>query len=136
MGSRMRGSGIRIAAATVAAIGVVLVACFGSAFATRTVKLASHVSIKSHHNTTFTGRVGWPLSEPGNERAVTRRGRRSSCPRNGGDCPALLDMPGAVAEQVSAEADAAVGSRLHPRPRPRGGCFALRPAPGLRRSLP
>jgi hypothetical protein len=57
MGSRMRGSGIRIAAATVAVIGVVLVACFGSAFATRTVKLASHISIKSHHNTTFTGRV-------------------------------------------------------------------------------
>lgn len=57
MGSRIRGSGIRIAAATVAVIGVVLIASFGSAFATRTVKLASHISIKSHHNTTFTGRV-------------------------------------------------------------------------------
>jgi hypothetical protein len=53
----MRGSGIRIAAATIAVIGVVLVACSGSAFATRTVKLASQISIKSHHNTTFTGRV-------------------------------------------------------------------------------
>ena len=38
-------------------MGVVLVACFGSAYATRTVKLASHISIKSDHNTTFTGRV-------------------------------------------------------------------------------
>jgi hypothetical protein len=57
MGSRRRGSGIGIAAATVAVMGVVLVACFGSAYATRTVTLASHISIKSHHNTTFTGRV-------------------------------------------------------------------------------
>ena len=57
MGSRRRGSSIRIAAATVAVMGVVLVACFGSAYATRTVKLASHTSIKSDHNTTFTGKV-------------------------------------------------------------------------------
>jgi hypothetical protein len=57
MRSRRRGSSVRIAAATVAVMGVVLVACFGSAYATRTVKLASHISIKSDHNTTFTGRV-------------------------------------------------------------------------------
>ena len=57
MGSRRRGSSIRIAAATVAVMSVVLVACFGSAYATRTVKLASHISIKSDHNTTFSGRV-------------------------------------------------------------------------------
>ena len=41
----------------VAVILVVLVGCVGSAYATRTVKLASHISIRSHHNTTFTGRV-------------------------------------------------------------------------------
>ena len=57
MGSRMKGSSIRIAATTVAVVGVVLLACFASAYATRTVKLASHISIKSDHNTTFTGRV-------------------------------------------------------------------------------
>jgi hypothetical protein len=38
-------------------MGVVLVASFGSAYATYTVQLASHISIKSDHNTTFTGRV-------------------------------------------------------------------------------
>jgi hypothetical protein len=48
---------VRIAALAVAVMGVVVVACVGSAYATRTVKLASHISIKSHHNTTFTGRV-------------------------------------------------------------------------------
>jgi hypothetical protein len=48
---------VRIAVATVAVLGVVVVACVGSAYATRTVKLASQISIKSHHNTTFTGRV-------------------------------------------------------------------------------
>src|ERR1700722_10929106 len=53
MGSRRRSSSIRIAA-TVAVMGVV---CFGSAYAARTVELASHISIKSDHNTTFTGRV-------------------------------------------------------------------------------
>ena len=57
MGWRQRVSGIRIATAAVAAMGVVLVVCFGSAYATRTVRLASHVSIKSRHNTTFTGTV-------------------------------------------------------------------------------
>ncbi|HLY48434.1 MAG TPA: hypothetical protein VKR21_04500 [Solirubrobacteraceae bacterium] len=40
-----------------AVIGVALVASFGSAFATNTVTVVSHISIKSHHNTTFTGRV-------------------------------------------------------------------------------
>jgi hypothetical protein len=66
----MRGSGLRITAATVAVMGMALVACFGSAYATRTVKVASHISIKSDHNTTFTGRV---TSHPGCEdgRAVT-----------------------------------------------------------------
>ncbi len=48
---------IRIAAATLVAMAVALFACFGSAYATRTVRLASHISIRSHHNTTFTGRV-------------------------------------------------------------------------------
>lgn len=57
MRSRIRTSSIRIAAATVAVMGVALVGCFGSAYATRTVKLTSHLSIKSDHNTTFTGRV-------------------------------------------------------------------------------
>jgi hypothetical protein len=57
MGWRRRGLGIRIAVATVVVMGFVLVACFGPAYATRTVKLASHISIRSHHNTTFTGRV-------------------------------------------------------------------------------
>jgi hypothetical protein len=64
MGSRLKASSIRTVAATVAVMGVVLVACFGSAYATRTVKVASHISIKSHHNTTFTGRV---TSHPGCE---------------------------------------------------------------------
>ena len=57
MGSHLRGSSTRLATATVAVIGLMLVACFGSAYATRTVTLASHISIKSDHNTTFTGRV-------------------------------------------------------------------------------
>jgi len=57
MVSRLKGSSIRIAVVTVAVMGVVLIACFGSADATRSVKLASHISIKSDHNTTFTGRV-------------------------------------------------------------------------------
>ena len=57
MGSRRRGSAIRIATATIALMGVVFVVCFGSAYATRVVTLASHISITSHHNTTFTGRV-------------------------------------------------------------------------------
>ena len=58
-----RGSSVRVVAATVAVMGVVLVAGFGSAYATRTVKVASHVSIKSHHDGTFTGRV--TSSDPG-----------------------------------------------------------------------
>lgn len=62
MGSRTRDLSIRIAAVTVAVMGVVLVASFGSAYATRTVNVVSHISIKSHHNTTFTGRV---KSHPG-----------------------------------------------------------------------
>jgi hypothetical protein len=53
----MRRSSIVIAAATVAVIGVVLVVWFGTAYATRIVNVPSHISIKSHHNTTFTGRV-------------------------------------------------------------------------------
>jgi hypothetical protein len=57
MGSPQRISRLRIAAATAAVMGVALVACFGSAYATRTVTIGSHVSIRSHHNTTFTGRV-------------------------------------------------------------------------------
>jgi hypothetical protein len=57
MGSRWKGSGIRIAVASFAVMGVVLVGCFGSAYATRTVRLSSRISIKSDHNTTFTGRV-------------------------------------------------------------------------------
>lgn len=63
---------MRIAGATVVVIGVVLLACFGSAYAQpRIVKVASHISIKSHHNTTFTGRV--TSSDPGcvDERRVT-----------------------------------------------------------------
>jgi hypothetical protein len=64
MGSRMRSSSIRTVAATIAVMGVVLAACIGSAYATRTVRVASHISIKSHHNTTFTGRV---RSHPGCE---------------------------------------------------------------------
>jgi hypothetical protein len=64
MAWRMRGSSIRTAAATVGVMGVVLVACFGSAYGTRTVMVASHISIKSHHNTTFTGGV---TSHPGCE---------------------------------------------------------------------
>lgn len=71
MRSRLRGSSIRIAAATVAVMGVVLVACFGSADATRTVKLASHISIKSGHNTTFTGRVTSSNAACENARKVT-----------------------------------------------------------------
>jgi hypothetical protein len=71
MSSRLRGSSIRITAATVAVTGVVLVACFGSADATRTVKLASHISIKSDHNTTFTGRVGSSNAACDNARKVT-----------------------------------------------------------------
>jgi hypothetical protein len=71
MSSRLRGSSIRIAAATVAVLGVVLVACFGSADATRTVKLASHISIKSDHNTTFTGRVSSSNTACDNARKVT-----------------------------------------------------------------
>jgi hypothetical protein len=58
---------MRIAAVTVAVMGVVLVAGLDAAYATRTVKLASHISIKSHHNTTFTGRV--TSSNPGCEDA-------------------------------------------------------------------
>jgi hypothetical protein len=57
---------MRIVLGTVVCV-VVLVACFGSAYATRTVKLASHISIKSHHDTTFTGRV--TSSNPGCEDA-------------------------------------------------------------------
>lgn len=65
MGSLRRGSNIRRIAA--AATVLVLIACAGSAYATRTVTLASHISIKSHHNTTFTGRV--TSSNPGCEAA-------------------------------------------------------------------
>src|SRR5947208_1570209 len=57
MGSRMRGSSIRLAVATVTVMGVLFVVFFGSAYGTRTVKVASHISIKSHHDTTFSGRV-------------------------------------------------------------------------------
>lgn len=67
MGSLRRTSSRRIAAVTVAVMGVVLVACLDAAYATRTVKLASHNSIKSHHNTTFTDRV--TSSNPGCEDA-------------------------------------------------------------------
>jgi hypothetical protein len=35
-----------------------------------------------------------------------------SVPRNGGEWPALSDIPVAVAEQAAAEADGAAGSRL------------------------
>jgi hypothetical protein len=59
--------GIKIPAATLAVTGVVLVASLGSADATRIVTFASHISIKSHHNTTFTGRV--TSSNPGCEAA-------------------------------------------------------------------
>lgn len=48
---------MKIAAATVTAVGVMLVVCLGSAFASRTVSFPSHISIRSHHNTVFTGRV-------------------------------------------------------------------------------
>ena len=57
MGWPRTAAGIRITAGMVAVILVVLVGCVGLAYATRTVKLASHISIRSHHNTTFTGRV-------------------------------------------------------------------------------
>lgn len=63
MGSLRRISSIRLAAATVAAMGVALVVCVGSAYATRIVTVPSHISIKSDHNTTFTGRV--TSSDPG-----------------------------------------------------------------------
>lgn len=62
-GSLRRGSSITIAAAVVAAMGVMLVAGFGSAYASRIVKVASHITIKSHHNGTFTGRI--TSSDPG-----------------------------------------------------------------------
>ena len=39
-------------------------------------------------------------------------GVRARFPRNGGDCPALSDLPVGIAEQVSAEAHDAAGSRL------------------------
>jgi hypothetical protein len=55
---------MRATAATVAVMGVMLVVGFGSAYGTRTVNVVSHISIKSHHNTTFTGRV---TSHPGCE---------------------------------------------------------------------
>lgn len=67
MGNLTRISRLRIAAATVAVMGAALVACFGSAYATRIVPVASHISIKSHHDTTFTGRV--TSSDPGCEDA-------------------------------------------------------------------
>lgn len=67
MGALQKGLSIKILAATVAVMGVPLVAGLGSADATRTVTLASHISIKSHHNTTFTGRV--TSSNPGCEAA-------------------------------------------------------------------
>ncbi len=57
MGSLRKRSWIKMVATTVAVMGVVLIAGFGAAYATRTVKLASRITIKSHHNTTFTGRV-------------------------------------------------------------------------------
>jgi hypothetical protein len=57
MGWRRTALDIRSIAATLAVMLVALVGCVGSAYATRTVKLASHISIRSHHNTTFTGRV-------------------------------------------------------------------------------
>jgi hypothetical protein len=57
MGSLRSGLSIRIAVATVAVMGIALVGCFGSAYATRTVRVASRISITSHHNLTFTGRV-------------------------------------------------------------------------------
>ena len=57
MSSRLTGSSVTTVAATFAVMGVMLVGCFGSASATRIVNVPSHISIKSHHNTTFTGRV-------------------------------------------------------------------------------
>jgi hypothetical protein len=57
MGPRIRGLGIRVAAATLAVVGVTLVVGLAAAYATQTVPVVSHISIKSHHNTTFTGRV-------------------------------------------------------------------------------
>ena len=57
MGLRVRRSSIGAAVAAVAVIGVVAVLCSGSAYASRIVNVASQVSIKSQHNTTFTGRV-------------------------------------------------------------------------------
>jgi hypothetical protein len=65
MGLHRRISRLRIAAAAVVVMGAALVVCLGSAYATRTVTRASHISIKSHHNTTFTGRV--TSSNPGCE---------------------------------------------------------------------
>jgi len=70
MGSLRRCSGIRVAAAT-ALTGVVVVACFGSAYATRIVNVPSHISIKSHHNTTFTGKVTSSNTGCVGERRVT-----------------------------------------------------------------
>lgn len=65
-----RGSSIRIGAATVALLGVLLVVCLAAADA-RTVQLASHISIKSDHNTTFTGRVTSSNAACDNARRVT-----------------------------------------------------------------
>ena len=59
---RIRGLSIKTAVATVVVMGVVLVACLGAAYASHIVNVASHISIKSHHDTTFTGRV---TSHPG-----------------------------------------------------------------------
>lgn len=64
MGLGMRGSGIRITVVMLAATGAMLIACLGSADASRTVDVASQISIASHHNTTFSGRV---TSHPGCE---------------------------------------------------------------------
>ncbi|SRR5579864_713350 len=73
MGSPRKVAGIRAAAAAVAVVGVVFVVCFGAAYATRTVTLVSHISIKSHHNTTFTGRVTSSNAACENARRVTLR---------------------------------------------------------------
>jgi hypothetical protein len=71
MGWRVRGSGIRIAVATAAVMATVLVGCFGSAYGSRVVRLASHISIKSDHNTTFSGRVTSSNSACDDARKVT-----------------------------------------------------------------
>jgi hypothetical protein len=52
-------------------IAVVFVVGVGATYATRTVRLASHISIQSHHDTTFTGRVTSSNSGCDSARRVT-----------------------------------------------------------------